>query len=483
MKRKLFLCLLVALFALCLVACGESEGGEGTKSGKITVWVGSESVAFYDDALNNGYKAYYKDLNGGDFPHSFEVIGVDTGAAAATYLTDTEAGADLFTVAHDNLGKLLDGSGTIAPITSQALLDQMVAQNSDAFINAVYLQAGDGSEAQIYAVPYISQALVLYYKESLFEGQAEKLQSWEGIMEVAKANNAMATSYSGADGFNYSLFLLAQPKSQDAIEAFGKEGTLRIYKNGAQANCFNWGDDQVAIQKYAQRFTLDPNGRNGLLTTSDGYATELKNGDAITMVGGAWNKGQIVSSLGDDWNVTQLPSFTLTEADAYGDAKAGMEFWSGTYADCKCFVKKKASPYAEYLDDILLYLSSDQVQSNSYKECDNLPASKTAELVDTGDAKSLALAQAQVNSAQHGIAQPFGVKAKYNGYYYSAGAPAMYEAISCNTGDAYGTDAAIIRKLQEACYIWTHGQSAPETEDQATEKKPTLDTWLKSLEK
>jgi hypothetical protein len=59
----------------------------------------------------------------------------------------------------------------------------------------------------------------------------------------------------------------------------------------------------------------------------------------------------------------------------------------------------------------------------------------------------------------------------------------MYEAISCNTGDAYGTDAAIIRKLQEACYIWTHGQSAPETEDQATEKKPTLDTWLKSLEK
>ena len=446
----------------------------------ITIWVGSESKTFYLDELNNGYKAYYKETTGEDFPYSFDVVGVDTGSAADTYLKDPEAGADIFTVAHDNLGKLLDGAGTIDPITNQALIDQMDVQNTDAFMNAVYLQGGDGA-TNYYAVPYIAQALVLYYKESLFPDKT-KLETWEGIMDVAKTNNAMATSFNGTDGFNYSLFLLAQPKSQDAKAAFGASGTLKIYKNGSQTNCFNWGDDQIAIQKYAQRFTLDRNGRNGLLVTSDGYGTELKTGAAITMVGGAWVKGQIISSLGTDWNVTSLPSFTLKEEDAYGTAVAGMEFWSGTFADCKCFVKKKGSAYAQYLDDILKYLSSDEVQLKSYNECDNLPSSKNVVLPENpDDPKKYALAAAQKASAEHGIPQPFGVKAKYNQYYYSAGAPAMYEAISCNTAGAYDSDLRIKRKLQEACYIWTHGKAAPTDESAATAKNPTLNTWLTDL--
>ena len=474
--KRFFMLTILTLFAFLFVGKVVSAAGE-----KITIWVGSESAAFYQETLDSGFAAWYQ-AKGKSFNGTFEVIGVDTGSSAEQFLQDPEAGADLFVCANDNLGKLLDGSGQIGAITSQSLLKQMQDHLPSSFTNAVYMQAGDGSAAQFYGVPLIAQSLVLYYNKSMFS-DTTKLQTWEGIMEVAKAKGAKAASFAGSDGFNYSLFLLAQPKSSNAIAAFGKQGTLQIYKNGSLTNCYNWGDDQVALQKYAQRFITDANGRAGLIVTNDGYATELKTGAAITFVGGAWHQGQVISSLGaDNWGVTQLPSFTLTEADAYGDAVAGMEFWSGTFADCKCMVKKKSSAAAQYLDDIMEYLGTDEVQLASYKECNNLPASNTVQLVSDGTAdgdKALALAQAQQKSAEHGIAQPFGVAAKFNMFYYQQGAPAMYEAIHCNTGGVYDSDLRIKRKLQEACYVWTHGQTAPDND--SNPKKPSLNTWLKSL--
>lgn len=493
MKLKRILAVaLVALFGFVVVGCGKNDTPtdnptnvptetptDTAPTGKLVVWVGSESTAFYQEKLN----AYASEKK---LPFTFDVQGVDTGAAAATFLTDPEAGADIFTIAHDNFGKLLDGSGVIAPVTKKALVDQMENNTSLAFLNACYLQAGDGSEPQYYGVPAISQALVLYYNKSAFAGQEEKLKTWEGIMEVAKAkgSNVLATSFMGTDGYNFSNFLLAQPKSDDAIAAFGSQGTLKIYQNTIQANCFNWGDDQIAIMKYAQRFVCDPNGRGGLLTSNGGYAPELSAGTTLTLIGGSWAKGTVISSLGaDNWGVVELPSFTLTEADAYGTAKAGMEFYNGTFADCKCFVKKKGSKFAAYLDDILLYLTSNEMQRESFVKCDNLPASSNVDCTITAadlkanankddkrtDAEferdaalNSALANAQVASGKHGIAQPFGFKTKYNSYYYSAGAPDLYVAIVQNTDNKYSTDAAIKETLQTASYIWAKGKN-PDT--------------------
>jgi arabinogalactan oligomer/maltooligosaccharide transport system substrate-binding protein len=472
-KRIMTMALVVAL-AFLFFANKTAKADEG----KIKIWVGSESTVYYEGALAD-YKAYYKEKNGTDFPFDFEVSGVDTGAAAATFLTDTEAGADIFTVPHDNLGKLLDGSGVIAPITSEALIAQMEEQNSDAFLDVCYLQAGDGSAAEYYAVPYISQSLFLVYNKEVFAGKEDKLSTWEGILEVAKEKNALATAFQGSDGFNFSLFLLAQPKSDDAVAAFGKTGTLQMYKNGTLKNCNNYGDDQVALMKYAQRFICDPNGRDSLIVTNDGFATELSSGSAITAVIGAWNVGSVQTSLPGNWGAVPLPSFTLTEADQYCSARAGMEFYSGTFADCKAFVKKAGSAYANYLDDILLYLTSDAVQEGSFKEANNLPASKNATIEATGTAKEVA--DAQIASAQHGIAQPFGISPNFNQFYYSAGAPAMYEAIVTNNGGAYDTATKIKIKLLEACYVWTHGSAAPTDPAKATEKKPTLETWLEQL--
>ena len=469
--KSLILTLVLLLTCSLLVACNTNPAPEESKKeetkektkeenktpekkpikipeSELVIWVGSESVEFYTKVMNE-----YATAN--EIPaDKIKVVGMDTGSAADTFLTDPEAGADIFTVAHDNLGKLLDGSGQISAMKSEALVAQIEETNPEAFLDVCYLQAGDGSAAQYYAAPIMSQALVLYYNKTVFTGKEDKLASWEGIMEVAKANNAMATAFSGTDGYNYSAFLLAQPYNEAAKNVFGTQGTLQIYKGGVQANCMGYGDDQVAIAKWAQRFILDANGRNGQITSSDGWSNELTSGKAITLVGGSWHLNNVSAALGaSNYGIVELPTFTLTAADAYGKATAGMTFHSGSYVDAKCLVKKVNSDWEEFLDDIILFLTSDEIQKRSYEECANQPASIN---VDLGNNE---LAAAQVAQAKYGIAQPFGFKAKFNTYYYSKGAPDLYVAIHQNTGSEYATDAAILAKLQEASFIWAKGKN------------------------
>lgn len=477
--KKNLLLLLTLLLGVTLIGCGSKDEAPKTPEGpanpttneeiveeepdsvegELKIWVGSESATFYQEVCDE-WITKYNETHEKDFIGTIKVAGVDSSAAAAQYLQDTEAGADLFTVPHDNLGKLLTGSGAIAPIRNTKLINQMEDQCSDGFLDVCNLQAGDGSLAAYYAVPYISQALVLMYNKADFDGQEEKLQSFEGLLEVAQQKNKLAVSYAGGDGYNFSNFLLAQPYSADAKEAFGNLGSLLIYSKGIQTNNYNYGDDQVAIMKYAQRFITNPNGRNGELTSSAGWEKELQNGQTLGVITGAWNYGAACKAMGgeDKVGVTILPRFTLTAEDAYGKAKAGMVFQSGSFADCKCFVKKKDSKFAGFLDNLLLYLTSDEVQLRSYQECNNLPASQK---IDVGDN---ALAAAQVGQSAYGIPQPFGFSADYNYFYYSLKGPALYQAIVQNDENLYSDDAAILRTLHRICWMWSKG-TEPSSEE------------------
>ena len=419
----------------------------------IKLWVESESLMAYEKVVQD-YYAYYVKKYQRSFPGEIRLVGVDVGSAANTLIMDPNYAGDIIAIPHDQLGNLLQTPGLISPIYEYSLLEQMEANNPQAFLDVCYLNDA------YYAVPYASQSLVLYYNKNVFAGQEDKLASWEGILEVAKANNALATSFSGSDGYNYSSFLLAQPYNEKAKSVFGNKGTLQIYSDGIRENCMGYGDDQVAIHKYAQRFIQNPNGRNREITSTYGWSTELENGKAITFIGGSWHENTVNAILGyGNYGIVELPTFTLTEADAYGSATAGMTFHSGSYVDAKCFVKNGHSNYDEYLDDILKYITSDSVQQKVYEEAGIQPASKNVKLGENP------LANAQQAQANYGIAQPFGYNNRYNTYYYSKGAPDIYAAIHQNKNGMYNTNDAILRGLQEISYIWVKGKN-PTTEQE-----------------
>ena len=456
LKRSLFL-LLVVLFGTALTAC---FGGDDTAKGPMQICVGSESVWFYQEKLNQ----YVADNNLG---FEIKVTGVDTGSYADDFIVDPSEGADIFVAAHDNLGKLLKGSGVIDPVSSEDLIEHIDNSVSLDFQNVCY------SNDQYFAVPIMRQALVLYYNKAYFADDAA-CDTWEEILAVAEKEGKFATTYVGKDAYNYSHWLLAQPSNSAAKAAFGEKGTLQLYKGGIMANNMAWGDDQVAIHRYAQRFTAHANGRNGAVVGENTWESELQNNQAITVIGGAWNYGSVHSILGyDNYGITVLPKFTLTAEDEYGTAKAGMEFQSGSFYDVKCLFKKKGSAYAQYLDEIMLFLSSEEIQIESFVYCNNLPALKNfdanatyngldEEVIDDSGITEINVKLAYAQIAQGdaaGLPQPFGYDPEFNPIYYSeAKAGGVVVDIHQDLNKEYTTAAAVKARLQYMSYIWANNK-------------------------
>jgi maltose-binding protein MalE len=438
MIKRILMLSVFLVGALLLSACGREK--------PLTIWVGSESVDFYTAKMEE-YVAMYEEEHGEAFPFPISVRGVDTGTAAGTFLDDPEAGADIFTVAHDNLGRLTAGSSVIAPVTDPGLLAQIESDNPETFLRVI--KSVVGGQEYTFGIPYVSQALVLYYNTKHLN--ETEVQTWEGIWAKAKSLNKNALTVTGTDGFNNSFLLLAK-------NAANGETSLRLYENGELTNNFATGDDTIAKMKWGQRFFVDSNG--GKAPSDSGWEIEFKDEKTLSIIGGAWHFSAAQAALGSDLGITVLPTFTITAADAYGNITEGSVFQSGTFADTKMFVMKKNSDKADYLQDILKFLTSKEVQEQSFVEADNLPAYKNAVTefaAMQADTMSARLAVAQLEMFQHGIPQPFGFNARFNFYYYSKGGPELILSILRNDDNKYSTDAAILAQMQIIENIWSTG--------------------------
>ncbi|MDD2956821.1 MAG: hypothetical protein PHD67_11015, partial [Oscillospiraceae bacterium] len=168
------------LMALCMALSVAGLCGGCKKATPLVIWVGVESVDFYQEQMD-AYAEAYKAETGKAFPYEIQVQGVDSSAAAAKFLDDTEAGGDILTIPHDNLGKLTAGSSAIAPITDEALLAQIQADNPDTFLGVVSREVQ--GTTYTFGVPYIAQSMVLFYNTKYLT--PEDVTSWEGIWAVA----------------------------------------------------------------------------------------------------------------------------------------------------------------------------------------------------------------------------------------------------------------------------------------------------------
>lgn len=439
---------LTLLLALCMVVASFVGCSPKKSNTPLTIWVGVESVDFYTEKMAE-YVEKYKEKTGEDFPFSVSVQGVDTASAAAKVLDDLDAGADIFTVAHDNLGKLTAGASAIAPVRSEALLAQINADNPETFLNVIDMTV-QGTK-YTFGIPYIAQSLVLMYNTKYLS--ENDVKTWEGIWAAAKNNNKQSVSLMGADGFNNSFLTLAINEETGEMPA-------KIYQNGDIEDCEFTSDETVAIMQWGQRFFTDKNG--GKMPTDSGWEIELRDEISLSLIGGAWKFNAAKAALGENLGIAALPSFTLTANDVKGtNVNAGTVYRSGSFTDCKIFVMKKGSDKADYLEDILLFLSSKEVQEQSFIECANLPAYKNAITEFTSmqeDNIETILAAKQLEMFNYGIPQPFGYSTTHNFYYYSKGAPDLVREILENKESLFGTTEAIRTQLQTIENIWKTGE-------------------------
>ena len=468
MKKLLAIVLVLAMTVAVFTGCGKKDGKAEIKDdGVIRVWVGEESAEFYQKACD----AYIADHS--DFGYKIEVKGMDTGSIAGTITNDPTAAADIFTVAHDNIGKLAS-TQCAKPITDESLIEQVLADIPESFRGVIYSTLND--KQYLYGVPYISQALFLYYNKALVnDGEQE---TFEGLREAAKRAGTKAITVTGDDGFNMSFALLARKVSD-------KSTTVKIFEGADSAsggskgtsNC--QGDDTVAIIRWLQAFAEDPNGFKW--ASSDGWDADLDkdNKGVVAVIGGAWHYNTAKSALGEsNLGIAMIPTFTLTDAACEGlsGVSAGDEYRGGTFADCKCFMINAYSPASKYAkeQDLIKYLSSKDVQNESYVECLNVPAYVGAtefikKCFDEGKVteSQYNLAAMQVGMAEWGIPQPF-ITGTLNTYYYSKNGPAVFRAMIDKTaypttGDQILTETESLDGVRKGLYLveylWMHGQA------------------------
>lgn len=394
---------------------------DDTKTVYIKIWVDSAMLEFYANKLSEFVLLYPN--------HIFQLEGKDIGAVASVFLADPSNGADIFMVSHENLGSL---STKIKNVNSK-LEKQIKNDNSLAFQEAVKKKV-NGAES-IVAAPCSSQSLVLYYNKAAVT--AEQAKTWEGLKEAAinastLSKTIKATTLLETDLYNFSWPLLSKRVSDCST-------TVKLFEDNKFENCNVDGDDTVSVMKWTQEFYNDPNG--GLYPNSDGWESNLyipkgsTTGKVLSLVGGPWNYDMAKVCLGDDLGITKLPTFRITDSSAYGSITSNTEFQAGTFTDCRTFVMKKNSEYAEYLDRVVQYLSSKEVQKEAYQNCGVLPAYadfKTDLNILNENTDNSILARAQLDMMDYGITQPFGYDSDFNVRYYSGYVRSEYNYIVTN---------------------------------------------------
>ncbi len=461
MKKYIALMLAALMIVSLFAGCGKKEKDDGI----IRVWVGEESAEFYQKICDE-YVASHS-----DFGYQIVVKGMDTGSVAGTITTDPTAAADIYTVAHDNIGKLAS-TNCAKPISDQQLIDQVLADNPESFQKVIYSTLN--GQKYLYGVPYISQALFLYYNKALVT--EEQAKTFEGLREAAKAANTKAITVTGADGYNMSFALLARKVSDKStsVKIFEDAESVSGGSKG-KSNC--QGDDTVAIVRWLQEYAADPNGFKW--ASSDGWEADLNkdNKGALAIIGGAWHYKSAMAAVGEsNLGIALIPTFTLTPASVEGlsGVKAGDEYRGGTFADCKCFMINAAAAASKYVkeQELIKYLSSKEVQNASYLEVLNVPAYVGAadyikQCFDEGKVSEsqYSLAAMQVGMAEWGIPQPF-ITGTLNTYYYSKNAPEVFRAIIDKTaypttGDQILTETESLEGIRKGLYLmeylWMHG--------------------------
>ncbi len=448
----------------------------------IDIWVGSESEVFYQGIADEYIQQYNAAHPDEPFPYEIKVSGGDISGYAATVLNDAEAGPDIFSIPHDNIGKLMGDNPILSAITDQSLITQIEADNPDGFKEVI--KADVGGTTHYVGVPYIGQSLVLYYDKTVLS--EDDVKTWEGIAAKAEelstsTHPVKATFPMGNDCYNLSLFTLARKiDSRNPDDGTLETSTaVHIYEgataNDRARNVVFATDQEVAVYKWAQRFFKNDHGMT--LAPDDSITVSLAKGNNecgnyLTLVGGAWKYKDVQNAFGDNTAIAELPEFTITEADAYGTITEGTQFKSGTFADCKilCINGFASEDHAPYLQDIMKYMSSKEVQERSFEECNNLPTYKNAatefEAMTPGaDATAqqiiaAQLAQVQTSMMRYGIPQPFGFHTLLNNRFYSSGADAIIQDIllqrdSANNGAAaYNTDESLLAGLTRVQNLW-----------------------------
>lgn len=403
-KRFTAIVALVMALMLCLTACGgknndndnnDNKGGnnasnetslEGTYD--ITVWV-SEVAGVKE--LTEQQIARFCENNPGIVINA-TVEGVSESESATQMINSVEDGADLFCFAQDQLARLvMAGALNKLGTATTATVKEM---NDEGAIKA----ASVGGE--LYCFPLTSDnGYFMFYDKSVVS--EDHLDSLEDIIADCEAAGKMFSMELETSAWYNAAFFFAT-------------GCVSEWTTDSEANfvsvndTFNSDAGLVAL-KGMQKLLKSPSYNS----SSDGASFKAAVPSAV-VVSGTWAANAAKEALGDNYGVTDLPSFTVD----------GTSYHLGSFSGNKLLgVKPQTdSKKGAVLQQLALYLSGEECQMERFNQFGWGPSNLNAQATDAvkSDETLVALAaqapyaipQGTIHGSWWDLAKVYAVSAK-----------------------------------------------------------------------
>ncbi len=391
MKKILSLIMVLAMVLCLFAACdGNTDPTDGTQGGQqeadlsgtydITMWVSEkEGVADLTQEQIDAFEA----ANPGIVINA-TISGVTEADAGSLVVADVASAPDIYCFAQDQLARLVQASALAKPGKGAAA---NIADANDAGSVAAASVAGE-----LYAYPMTSDnGYYMYYDTSIVTDP----ENLEQIIADCEASGKLIRYALENAWYTASFFFATGCKSNWTMNEAGEFVSVDDDFNSDKGLAAMKG-----MQKLAQSSAYDSN--------ADIFS------DAAVVVTGIWNATAAEEHFGDNFGVTDLPSFTVD----------GTAYHLGSYSGQKLMGVKPQTDAkkAAVLSLLAQYLTNEECQLARYEKFQWGPSNKAAQASEAvqANASLAALAkqneysipQGQIHGSWWDIAKVLGAEAK-----------------------------------------------------------------------
>ncbi len=351
-KRVLSIALAATMIAALFAGCAKKNTVEdlsalnGTYD--ITVWV-SESDGVTD--LTQKQIAAFCEAHPG-ITINAQIEGVSESNSASNMITDVESGADLYCFAQDQLSRLVE-AGALAKL-GDATAATIKEINDATSVKA----ASVGNVLYCYPMTSDNGYFMMYDKSVVKE---EHLDSLEDIIaDCEAAGKLFSMECETSAWYTAAFFFGTGCTSEWTTDPEGKV-------TGVSDN-FN-SDAGLIAMKGMEKLVKSPS-----FNSSSKGADFAAAVPAAVVVTGVWEFNAAKEALGDNYGVTDLPSFTVD----------GKSYHMGSYSGCKLMGVKPQTDAnkAALLQKLAMYLTNAENQVQRYDLVGWGPSNKEAQSND-----------------------------------------------------------------------------------------------------
>ncbi|MBU3877700.1 extracellular solute-binding protein [Faecalicatena sp. AGMB00832] len=381
MKKKVLSIFLVSVMAVSMLAgCGSDKketksADEAAKSAgyakdaKLKVWGSQE-----DQDMLQGIIEEFKKENPEAEGWNIETAVVSAADAKNEVLKDPTVAADIFEFASDQIAEL-QSAGALYRITKNK--DEIIANNVENSIDAATV------DGEMYGYPNTSNSFFMYYDKSKYT--EEEVKSLDTMLAKDLGAGVANFSMDLDNGWYTSSFFFGA-----GCTLFGEDGT-------DPKQCDFNNEKGVLVGDYLLDLCTNPKVKNqddALLLAS------FKEGKLGASLTGTWNAAALQESLGDNFGVATVPSFTLEDGTIVSPS---------TIVNFNLYGVNAQTKYPAEAMLLAEYLTNEKSQKTRFEVRNSAPTNKKlaadTELLSTSPAVEVLSKQIETSTVQPSIPQ------------------------------------------------------------------------------